>query len=241
MSVSCILIDDDLSTICIVESYLKKLPGILLKGVFFSFIEATSFLESKIDILFVNEIVFEPEHLNILRSLNSQPTIVLLTSNEEYVLDSSKVGAVDVLIKPLCFGCFKRCMLRLLERLYGKTELFDTEREYVFLKENNKMSKVRLEDIYYVESLKDYIVVHTRNKSVTTRITMACFQNLLGYAKYLRIHKSFIIAIDKIESFSSNIIEIGDVSLPVGRTYKKQVLLLLNDTFGCELHLNSLV
>ena len=166
---------------------------------------------------------------NFLSALKEQPAVILIGDS----IDNFPVGVdaaiVGFLEKPISFESFVANINRAMDWVLQQGNAHSPE--YLFLKENRKMVRVVLQNIQYVESFKDYLVVHCPEKEVRIRLSMSALESKLDKASFIRIHKSYLIAIEKIESFSTLAVELNGIELPIGRTYQKAVLSILSERF----------
>lgn len=237
MAYKCLLIDDDPAALAVMELYLAKIPSFQLLGKCENAIEAMDFLRNQTVDLMVLDI--EMPHLtgiDFLKTLPHPPKAIITSANKEYALEGFELNVLDYILKPVSFERFMKAINRFLSSETSETpdHLPDEKIEsgILYLKENKKMVKLHINDILYIESLKDYVKVYARDKNVVTKQTLQFFEEKLPHETFLRIHKSFIVSVTNIEAFSASTIEIGNKELPIGRMYKDFVLNFLNQNYS---------
>ncbi len=226
MKLQCVIVDDEPLAITIIEGYLKKIPYIEIIGKFDNAIPVYEFLkENIVDLLFLDIEMPNITGIDFLKSLSSPPSVIFTTANKNYAIEGFDLNVVDYILKPITFERLFKAVNRVYENLNRekKTEKPESN-EFLYLKENKKMVKVYFKNILYFESIKDYVKVVTLCKTVITKQQLSYFESSLNNSKFLRIHRSFIVATDKIDAYSLSGIDIGDTELPIGRKYKETVI-----------------
>ena len=224
---SCYIIDDEPLAQEILEAYIAKVPFLELKGSFGSPLEAAGHLkEDKPDLLFLDINMPDLDGLSFIPMLNPKPMIILTTAYDQYALKAFELEVKDYLLKPFSFERFYKAVLRLYQeqnlRLQPKKETKPgpaSEQEYIFLKVGHRIQKVATRDILFVEGMKDYLRIHTREEKIMTLLNFAKLEDLLSSPNFARVHRSFLVAIDKIDHIEKNRIRIGDQSIPISDTY----------------------
>ncbi len=226
MKLQCVIVDDEPLAITIIEGYLKKIPYIEIVGKFDNAIPVYEFLkENVVDLLFLDIEMPNITGIDFLKSLSSPPSVIFTTANKNYAIEGFDLNVVDYILKPITFERLFKAVNRVYENVNRekKTEKPESN-EFLYLKENKKMVKVYFKNILYFESIKDYVKVVTLCKTVITKQQLSYFESSLNNSKFLRIHRSFIVATDKIDAYSLSGIDIGDTELPIGRKYKETVI-----------------
>ncbi|MEQ9169329.1 MAG: LytTR family DNA-binding domain-containing protein [Fulvivirga sp.] len=231
MKMKCIIVDDEPLAIEIIESYVNRLDDLEIVATCTNALKAFEILQKEqVDLMFLDIEMPKLTGIDFVKTLKNPPKIILTTAYRDYALESYELDVVDYLLKPISFERF----LVALQKAYkndaepsnGITS--GTEGEYIYLKADKKMVKVMLNDIHYIESLKDYIRVKTADKDVITHQKISYLEEKLPDDSFIRIHRSFIVPLKKIESYSSSTIEVPGKELPIGRLYKNKVLDTLN-------------
>jgi DNA-binding LytR/AlgR family response regulator len=225
---SCYIIEDEHLAQEILEEYIRKVPFLELKGTYVSPLEAAAQLaEDKPDLLFLDINMPDLDGLSFIPMLNPKPMIILTTAYDQYALKAYDLEVKDYLLKPFTFERFYKAVLRLyqeqsprlaLEKKEEKAEM-KPEQEYLFLKVGHRIQKVDTRDILFVEGMKDYLRIHTREEKIMTLLSFAKLEELLPAQDFARVHRSFLVAIDKIDHIEKNRIQIVDQIIPISDTY----------------------
>ncbi|BAX81323.1 LytR/AlgR family response regulator transcription factor [Labilibaculum antarcticum] len=232
MKVKCLLVDDEDLALDVMEEYIKRIDYLQLEGRCNSAVEALSVLNNKkIDLLFLDIQMPGLTGIQLLRNISNPPTVIFTTAYSEYALESYDLEALDYLIKPIPFERFIKAVNRYFKlkkhdyQIPEKKEHNSTDQTFIFVKSEKKMVKVFLHEILYIESLRNYVSIYLANEQeIVTLNTISNIEEKLPETNFLRIHRSFIIAIDKIESFTSSIVQIEQKHIPIGRNYKSMVM-----------------
>lgn len=228
-----IIVDDEPTAREILERHLQKIDKIAVVGTCKNAIEAFSVVNSQqIDLIFLDINMPEISGLSFAKAINKDIKVIITTAYREYAVDGFDLQAVDYLLKPISL----ERLIKAINKFLGeniplesqtKREILSVKNDFIFVRADRKMIKVNFSDILYIESLTDYIKIHTKGKLIVTRETISGIETKLPQKNFLRCHRSFIISIDKINSFSNENIEINEKMIPISRSYKKQVLELL--------------
>jgi DNA-binding LytR/AlgR family response regulator len=234
--ITCYIIDDEPLAQEILEEYIAKVPFLELKGTFMGPLEAVEPIErDKPDLLFLDINMPDLNGLSFIPMLNPKPNIILTTAYNQYALQAFELEVQDYLVKPFSFERFYKAVLRIYkEQLRGqvpgsgspKPESAD-EPEHLFLKVGHRIQKVALQDILYIEGMKDYLRIHTRQEKIMTILNFARIEELLPATKFARVHRSFMVSIDKIAHIERNRIFIADEVIPISETYSDSFYKLL--------------
>lgn len=230
MKLTCAVIDDEPLAIDVILSHIKKIEILEVAGTGETAMEAFEIMSrSKVDILFLDIQMPGMKGTDFLKTLNNPPKVILTTAYREYALEGYELDVVDYLLKPISFERFFKAVTKAINQSINLSQPVqnivaeNAVLRYIYIKINKKIHKVLLSDILYAESIKDYIKIHTISGNLVTKQTIASFEELLPGTEFLRIHRSFIISINKIKSFTANTVDVGGVELPIGRSYKQQV------------------
>lgn len=232
MALKCIIVDDEPLAIEVIESYIDRITDLEIVAKCKNALTAFELLQKeKIDLIFLDIQMPKLTGLDFLKSLKNPPKVILTTAYRDYALEGYELDVVDYLLKPISFERFLKAVSKVYDiKTYTEEEkdAIPESEEYIYLKADKKMVKVRLHEILYIESLKDYVRVSTSNKDVITHQKISYLEEKLPEECFLRIHRSFIVALRKIETYSASTIEVPGKELPIGRMYKEQVLERLN-------------
>ncbi len=232
MKLKCIIVDDEPLAIEVIESYINKLEGFEVVGTCSNALQAFEILRNQsIDLMFLDIQMPKLTGIEFLKSLNHPPKVIFTTAYRDYAIESYELEALDYLLKPISFERF----LKAIGKVYKNTmhepkvaqlpvEGGEAQDNYVFLKADKKMVKVSLQDILYIESLKDYVRVKTTDGQVITHQKISYLEEKLPEEQFIRIHRSYLVNIQNIKSYSASAIEVFGKELPIGRNYKNQVM-----------------
>ncbi|RFS15519.1 LytTR family DNA-binding domain-containing protein [Emticicia sp. C21] len=225
---TCYIIDDEPLAQEILEEYIAKVSFLKLKGSFASPLEAAGSLEKdQPDLLFLDINMPDLDGLSFIPMLNPKPMIILTTAYDQYALRAFEMEVKDYLLKPFSFERFYKSVLRLYQeqtlKLQSETKEVKveakSEQEYIFLKVGHRIQKVVVRDILFAEGMKDYLRIHTREEKIMTLLNFAKLEELLPSQDFARVHRSFLVAIDKIDHIEKNRIQIADQIIPISDTY----------------------
>lgn len=224
MKIKCIIIDDEPLAIKVIKNHLSEFENIELVATFNMAISALPDIESnEIDVIFLDINMPKMNGLDFLRTLTNRPHIVITTAYREYAVESFDLDVLDYLVKPIPFGRFIKAINKVYSRINLEkdklTENSFKEDPYIFLKVDKKLMKIKLNDILYIESLKDYIKVNTVLGDYLVHKSMTSISEELPDENFIRIHRSFTIAINKITAIEGNSVEIANRRIPIGRNY----------------------
>ena len=227
----CIAVDDEPLALELLEDNISKVPYLQLTASCSNAIEAIKVLQQQsVDLIFLDIQMPGLTGLQFIQSLSNRPMIILITAYEKYALEGFNLDVVDYLVKPVSFERFIKACNKAWELHQLKTmpkEIGDKP-GYIFVNADYSMLKVVIDDIMWIEGLKDYIKIHLKSSSkpVITRMTMKAIEESLPANKFIRIHKSYIVAIAFITSLRKSSVMIGDNELPVSESYQESVMKL---------------
>ncbi len=228
--IHCIIVDDEPIAREILENHLQKIDAIKIIGSCKNAIEAFNIINSnKVDLIFLDINMPEISGLSFARSINKNIKIIFTTAYREYAVDGFDLKAVDYLLKPISFERLLQAVNKYLNenitvKTDGKDDLTHDKSDFIFVRSDRKMIKINFSEVNYIESLGDYLKIHIPEKTIVTRETITSIEAKLPKNSFLRIHRSFIVSINKIESFTNEFVEINKKAIPISRSYKKEVL-----------------
>ncbi|GAA4274821.1 LytTR family DNA-binding domain-containing protein [Aquimarina gracilis] len=228
MIVKCIIIDDEPFAIKIIESHLASFKNIELLGSFNNPIEALEVIEQgEVDAIFLDINMPGMSGLDFIKNSRNDYQIIITTAYREYAVESFELDVLDYLVKPIPFNRFLKTINKLnqvINQNQSKNEEYIGNKEpFIFLKVDKKLVKILLKDILFIESLKDYIKVITTHGNYLVHKSLTGITEELPNSNFIRVHRSYTIAIDKIKSVEGNLIEIDSKRIPIGRNYVKHV------------------
>lgn len=231
----CIIVDDEPLARDVIRRYVEKVPTLQLVGEFGNAIDASVFLlEQPVDLVFLDIRMPQLTGTDFVRSLRNAPKIIFTTAHKEYAHEGFELDVIDYLLKPIRFDRFLRAVNKALPQKQQELKkpslpaLENTKQaaSFIYLRVDRKMIKVLLDDILYIESDKDYVKVYTESGHIITRQTIASVEAMLSESQFLRVHRSYIVSLRKLKSFTMETVEIGDTELPIGKLYRNQFLKL---------------
>jgi len=227
MSVKCLIIDDEPLAINVIKNHLQQINDFELIDTFNNAIDALNYLNNnKVDLIFLDINMPVLDGLNFIESLEVRPLIIITSAHEEFAVKTYELDVLDYLVKPISFPRFMKALNK-VHKIFNeqKTSHFDQkERPYIFVKiEKKKMKKIYLDELLVIECLKDYLKIITTTKKYIIHQTLGSFTSQLPAENFIRIHRSFTISIDKIDTVEGNSIEIRGIRYVIGRTYTKEV------------------
>lgn len=230
--INCIIVDDEPLAIEVIESHLEKIDDINIVATCPNAVKAFEVLQKKeIDLMFLDIQMPKLTGIDFLKTLKNPPQVILTTAYRDYALEGYELDVVDYLLKPISFERFLKAIGKVYQKGSKSNQSFvnEPEESFIYLKADKKTIKVHLNDIVYIESLRDYVRVKTKVKEIVTHQKISKLEDLLPKEEFIRIHRSFIVSIKKIEAFSSKGVELPGKLLPIGRLYKSQVMETLNE------------
>jgi DNA-binding LytR/AlgR family response regulator len=228
---SCLIVEDEPLSAEILTDYVRQVPFLELRSICTDAIYAMELLQKeKIDLLFLDIHLPKLKGMEFLESLHNPPHVIIVSAYKDYALTAFELNVVDYLLKPIRFSRFLKAVNKLNQPPENRLSLTpaDTrERTYFFFSVGKKKVKVFLDEILYIESLREYVRITTREKSILTKFQLSAIEELLSKNNFIRIHRSFIVAKDKINAFTATDVEINNKQIPIGRSYKELVVGLL--------------
>lgn len=229
--IKCIIVEDEALAQQVIKAHLERTDTFELVGTCSNAVDAAALLKKKeVDLIFLDIQLPGITGLNFLRSLEDPPLVVLTTAYAEYALESYEFNVIDYLLKPISFDRFSKTVNKIKEgRLFapGAKEIEEPFRDHIFIKANSKFFKVNFSEIVYIQSMKDYLKIHTAEYNLVTHQTMADMEKILPPWQFMRVHKSYIISISHIKSIYGNSVEIDKTTIPIGSNYKDAVMQLI--------------
>jgi DNA-binding LytR/AlgR family response regulator len=232
MKIKCLVIDDEPLARDLMRSHIEKLENFEIVAECGDAMKALQALRNHpVDLMFMDIQMPQITGIEFLKTLKHPPKVIITTAYREYALDGFELDVVDYLLKPITFNRFLKAVNKFyqLAQEEKQNEIpsangIQPEEAFIYVKENKKVIKVHLNEILYVEGLSEYVQIYTESKKIITKTSMTNMEEKLPEADFMRIHKSYIVSMSKIEAFTSNSIEVPGKELPIGRSYKNSVL-----------------
>jgi len=238
----CLLLDDEPLALDVLENYIRQFSHLQLAARFSNPLEAISFMKTNsVDLLFLDIKMPVLSGINLLKTLLHPPKVILTTAYRDYAVESYDLNVLDYLLKPISLERFVIAINKykpesseqpLPEPSRGNQNHSNNSERFIYFKSNKKMVKVFMKDILWIESLKDYVKIVTRQQTIVSYERISYLEEKLPENMFVRIHRSFIVATHHIKSFNSASIQIGDTELPIGRIYKNEVLKYFSSISG---------
>ena len=227
-SVSCIIVDDEAIAREIIASHVSKIDNITAIAQCKNAIEAFNCIRNnRIDLVFLDINMPEVSGIAFAKSINKDIKIIFTTAYRDYAVEGFDLQAVDYLLKPIAFERLLKAVNRFFEVTAVArpitTELSEPN-DFIFVRSDRKMLKIDFNAIIYVESYSDYIKIHLQNETIVTRETISAIEAKLPKNRFLRIHRSYIICVSRLESYTSEFVTVNNTALSISRSYKKDVL-----------------
>lgn len=230
MKIRCIAIDDEPPALVQMEEFISRVPFLELIHTFDNGISAIEFLkETEIDLIFLDIEMEGFTGIQMLKVIKNKPFVILTTAYDQYAIQAFDLDVTDYLLKPISFERFYKSAEKVYDIINEKKQpatsvtqaISNEEKNYIFVKTEYRMQRVDFKDILYIEGLKEYLIIKMVTGRVITLQSFKHMEEMLPASKFIRVHKSYMVAIDKIEFIERNRIKIADKLIPVGDTYKK--------------------
>ncbi len=237
MEIKCMAIDDEPLALQQLAGYIRKIPYLKLEAECSSALDALTVLEEKsIDLIFVDINMPDLNGLEFVKSLDKKPLIIFTTAHSEYAIEGFKVDATDYLLKPFSFAEFSKAAAKArtqFELITGSSERLESNNDFLFIKSDYKMVRINLNDIKYIEGMKEYVRIHlTNQKPVMTLLSMKALEEKLPADKFMRIHRSYIVNLNKVTTVERFRIVFDDkIRIPVSENYKDKFLKFIDKNF----------
>jgi DNA-binding LytR/AlgR family response regulator len=226
MEIKGIIIDDEPLARNVIREYAKKIQTLNIVGECEDAICAHQTLQTQtVDLIFLDINMPKLTGIEFLKNLKNPPLVIFTTAYSEFAMDGYELNIIDYLKKPFSFERFCKAYFRaeemyILKKTAGSNDLSEKQNDFVFIKSDKKSIKVNISSIIYIEGLGDYIKIYLNDKKLVTNLSMKKIENLLPETLFHRIHKSYIISLDKIESIEGNMLKINNIKLPIGNSYR---------------------
>jgi two-component system, LytTR family, response regulator len=221
--VTCIIVEDEPLAAKVLSDYISQVPFLKLQGIFKDAILATEFLrENTVDLIFLDIHLPKLKGMAFLKTLTHPPAVIVATAYHQYAVEGFNLNVTDYLLKPIEFERFLVAVNKVKSADREKTEQTEptATKEYLFLNVQKKKVKILFSEIAYIESQREYIKIVTTKKEYTSKMSTHEIEDLLPAHLFKRIHRSFIVALNKIESYNAETVEVNGVSIPIGRGYR---------------------
>lgn len=235
--IKCIAIDDEPLALRQMGNYIEKIPGLNLIQSFASALKALEFLhENEVDLMVVDINMPDLTGMEFVKSLTNPPKVIFTTAYREYAVEGFQVDASDYLVKPISFAAFSKAFEKTIQRYFSPrkaSESIQHDEKFLFIKSEYKVVRINLSDIKYIEGMRDYVRIHQVNeKPIMALLTMSKIMEHLPSKSFMRVHRSYIVNLDKIQTIERNrIIFDKDKYIPVSEQYKDDFQKFLDENF----------
>ncbi len=226
---NCLIVDDNKMARTVLSHQIEDINFLKLVGECEDVMQATSILNAeKIDLLFLDIQMPKMSGMDFLRNVPNLPMVILISSRPEYALEAFEFNVIDYIIKPLKADRFLKAIMKAKDVYDNNTNQLPLEKEYFFFREKGVASKLKFEDIQYIQANGDYITIYSESQNYTIHSTMNAIEKELPSSKFLRVHRSYIIALDKIETVEDNSAYINKKNIPIGDKQKSSLMERIN-------------
>jgi len=237
MKTKCLVVDDEPLARDLMRSHLEKLDNFEIVAECSDAMKALQALRSHdVDLMFMDIQMPQITGIEFLKTLKNPPRVIFTTAYREYAVDGFELDVVDFLLKPITFERFLKSVNKYFQvtqedaaPVHSNSGATIKEDEFIYVKENKKVVKVYINEILYIEGLSEYVQIYTENKKLITKTSMSNMEDKLPQDDFMRIHKSYIVSLNKIEAFTASSIDVPGKELPIGRSYKNSVLETLHN------------
>jgi two-component system, LytTR family, response regulator len=225
---TCIIIEDEPLALEKTKDFVNKVPFLQLAATFDNALTGLTYLNNnKVDLLFLDISMDELTGIELLESSKINSQVIITTAYQEYALKGYELQITDYLLKPFTFNRFLQAVNKAQENIAHR--IADSQPDFIFVKTENRLEKIMLNEIVYIEGMRDYRRIHTINKKVMTLQNFSEFEKIIPSHLVCRVHKSYMVALNKIVSIERSRIKIGDQLIPISETYKEIFFQLINN------------
>jgi DNA-binding LytR/AlgR family response regulator len=227
LKLSCLIVEDEPLARSLLEDYVRKVPYLSLEAACADPLEALDYLrKNTVDLLFLDIQMPEVTGISLLKALQKKPLVILTTAYSQYALEGYALDVVDYLLKPITFERFLQAVEKARQRKENVPEVIapkpdEAGQPFVFVKDGTKLVKVLLSEILYIEGLKDYVTIHTRQQKIVSLQRLKAMEEQLPSDQFIRVHHSYIVALRAIDVIHKGEIQIGAAFIPISDSYRK--------------------
>jgi two-component system LytT family response regulator len=233
MRINCLLIDDESSVLDLLEAFIQKIPYLNLVARCEGPLEALPYLEKEqIDLVLLDIRMPDGSGTQFLKTLNKKPAVIFVTAHNEYAVEGFELDAIDYLLKPVAFNRFMSAVNKAYEHIsYRRTKSLLKKDDFLFIKTAHKIQKIFYSDILYLEGLKDYTKIHLvdSKKPFVTLQSLKYFESRLPHEDFIRIHRSYIISLRKVDTVSRKAVLLGETELPCSEHYRNMLYAVIGE------------
>lgn len=227
-SIQCLVVDDEPPARELLVRYIHEIPALSLAGECANAIQAFTFLQQNhVDLIFLDIRMPQLNGNDFLKTLKNPPPIIFTTAHPEYAIEGYELDVVDYLLKPIPFDRFLKAVNKVCDSNIKMQNISQEELKtepFVYFRSDRKMIKVMLNEILFIESMKDYVKIITANGTIITKQSISSVEAMLPDKQFIRNHRSYIVSIRHIKSYTSELIELHDTEIPIGKLFRTDVL-----------------
>lgn len=228
----CLVVDDNKMARTALRQLISQVDFLELKEESADPVTAFNYLKKEpVDLVFLDIEMPGMSGLELIKNLEKRPLIILITANKDYALEAFELNVADYILKPVSLSRFMAAVSKakeLFDNKDQKVELNEKDKEYIFVRSNSLLVKIKINDILYIQALGDYVNIYTANSRNTVHITLKGIEEKLSNKKFYRLHRSYLIAIDHVDKVEENTAFIGKHPIPIGEQFKKDLLKKIN-------------
>lgn len=224
MALQCIVVDDEPLAVQVITEFVRKMPELSLAGTFNNPLEALAFLQQhpEVKLVFLDIQMSELTGVEFMQMRQSGTDVIIVSAYDEYALEGFRYDAVDYLLKPVPFANFVKAVQKVIQRQAAQAAPLPAQPGFIFIRTDKRIIRVDLNEILFVEALRNYVAIQTVTQKILTLQNLRSFEEALPPQQFIRVHKSFIIAINKVDSVEKQRVFMGQHLVPVGDTYVRQ-------------------
>ena len=232
MKTKCLIVDDEPLARDLIRNYIEKLDGFQIVGECADAMKALKALrDHPVDLMFMDIQMPQITGIEFLKTLKKPPKVIITTAYRQYAIEGFDLDVVDFLLKPITFERFLKAVNKYYQVNVNEQQQLSvvtgnaySDEPFIYVKENKRVLKIHLHEILYMEGLSEYVQIYTEDKKIVTKNSMTNMQSKLPDSEFMRIHKSYIVSMSKIQAFTTSTVEVPGKKLPIGRSYKNAVL-----------------
>lgn len=232
MKMNCIVVDDNNLACETLKHFISQVDFLILKKECLSSVEAFNYIQNEsVDLIFLDVEMPGMSGIELIKNLEKRPIIILITAKKDYAVEAFELSVADYIVKPVTLPRFMAAVSKakeLFESNDQKIEINGKQKDYIFVRANSVLTKIRIKDIIYIQALGDYVNIYTRDHRYTVHITLRGMEEKLPRDKFYRLHRSYLVALDQVDQVEESTAYIEKHPLPIGEQFKKNLLKKLN-------------
>lgn len=228
-AMNCLIVDDNKMARTVLKHQIEDIDCLNLVAECENVLQATNILDKeKIDLILLDIEMPKTSGIDFLKNVSKRPLIILITSKPEFALEAFEYNVVDYIVKPVKEDRFIKAIMRVKEIYESNTKTIKSDKEFFFFREKGVASKLNIQDILYIQAMGDYITIHTANKKHTIHYTLNGIEKELPGDRFMRVHRSYIVSLDKIDSVEDGSAYVFQTNIPIGDSHRSSLMKRLN-------------